>query len=336
MEEASVGRHQLAGSSADNFCDLCNPTLHTRHHFGIWLHGSNYPSRGFSSLHLYWKCVGVSPTTTLTVLNLFLCFHFTEVSGKRHKTWSYVFYFVPDYHTVWLCHKETFQTDKKNIKRKGKSIKSCNVERTPVNILMKLLPRSSTFSGFVWNFQKQTFISLSLHSLGAIQPKVGAKREECSSLSMLQPPPKAFLKGVWVYDFFPRIVPSFSTLIASGFWNILWWRHRIPQTFYVLLQRRLFRTDFSGFFFLWVRVSVWNIKLIGFWSFPVRLGCQVFLQVKTNKYPSSLFLLMSGASLWIYGSWGKRQGALGQTWSRLENLRVKCSGNSYPYHPSSL
>lgn len=159
MGEANVGRHQLASSSADNFCDLCNPTLHTRHHFGIWLHGSNYPSRGFSSLHLYWKCAGVSPTTTLTVLNLFLCFYFTEVSEKRHKTWSYVFYFVPDYHPVRLCHKETFQTVKKNIKRKGKSIKFCNVEKTPVNILMKLLPRSSTFSGFVWNFQKQTFTS---------------------------------------------------------------------------------------------------------------------------------------------------------------------------------
>lgn len=159
MGEASVGHHQLASSSQmiSGISEI--PPVCPGHHSGIWFHWSNYSSVGFYALSLYWKCVGIFPTTTLTLLNVFLHFYFTEVSEKRQKTWLYILYLVPDCNTVQLCYKETFQTTKKNSKWKGKSIKSCDMEITTVNILRRVPPGSSSFSGSVWSFQRQPFIS---------------------------------------------------------------------------------------------------------------------------------------------------------------------------------
>lgn len=142
----------------------------------------------FYSLHLYWKCVGIPPTTTLIVLSLFPHFNFTKVSEKRHKTQSCIFYFVPDYNIVQLYYKEMCQTIKKDIKRKGKSLKSYSMEIISMNSLMKILPKSSNFSGSLWNFQWEfaCTLSLSLHFLGTIELKVGTNTEEPSSLSILQ------------------------------------------------------------------------------------------------------------------------------------------------------
>lgn len=93
--EESVGCHPRPAHLQTTGITSASSPRSPHHHSGIWLLGSDYPSTGFYSLYFFWKCVGVSSPLSPSIilsLSLFPCFCFAEVSGKRRKPQSYVYF----------------------------------------------------------------------------------------------------------------------------------------------------------------------------------------------------------------------------------------------------